>query len=253
MQRFGFVAKSTQSSEENFSQLMRLDQEEFEQLTQALARSILHVDSSEEAVLIREITEQVAETKPEISDVLKKFAPPPTAEELSTTSDARILENSKKGTNHHTLYKDMLSLTPEQKDQLMKKFGITLTKFAICNLINLYIEGNKLDGDKGVRNLFAVGRQFLGAVVPATDRELKLEFFIHLLSQLSHSLPPRDFITNIRSASQYESAQEDDDSTYIGIIRRGVNTANALTLFDKHTLEIIERAAVVSEAKMDFK
>ncbi|MBP9726846.1 MAG: hypothetical protein KBD83_05230 [Gammaproteobacteria bacterium] len=253
MQRFRFEAKPTQSSEEKFSQLMLLDQAEFEQLTQALALSILHVDSSEEAVFKREITGQVAETKPGISDFLKKFAPPPTAEELSTTSDTRILENSRKGTDHHVLYKDMLSLTPEQKEQLIEKFGITLTKFAICNLINLYIEGNKLDGAKGVRNLFAVGRQFLGAVVAATDRELKLEFFTHLLSQLSHPLPLMDFITNTRSDSQYERAREADDATYIGIIRDGVNTANALTLFDKNTLEIIERAAVVSEAKMDYK
>ena len=104
MQRFGFGAKSTQSSyEEKFSQLMLLDQAEFEQLTQDLALSILHVDSSEQAVSIRELTEHVAEKRPEMSDILKNFAPPPTAKELSTTSDARILENSKKGTNHHVL------------------------------------------------------------------------------------------------------------------------------------------------------
>ena len=119
-------------------------------------------------------------------------------------------------------------------------------------MINLYIEGNKLDVDKGVRNVFAVGRQFLGAVVPATERQRKLAFFTRILSQLSESLPPSmDFITNTRCVSEYKRAQEVDDATYIGIIRSGVNTANALTLFDKDTLEIIERAAVVSEAKMD--
>jgi hypothetical protein len=35
------------------------------------------------------------------------------------------------------------------------------------------------------------------------------------------------------------------------LIRSGVNAANVLTLFDKFTLEMMESATVVSEAKMD--
>jgi len=216
--------------------------EDFEQLTNTLANLIFNVDDSEVQEIIRKAF-AIAKIKPPGSKT-------PTPKIFNTTKKIEVLENAKKGTEHHKLYKAMLSLSQEQKNQLKEKFGTstTLTQFAICNLILLYTEGSKLEAGKGARNAFAFARQALAlsALFTTTDRNLKLEFLIYALTELRSSSPfskyqhsTNNFITDTREASTYPRAKMGDNTSFMTIITRGVNTQNALMLFDNNTLEII--------------
>lgn len=223
---------------ETFAKLMALNETEFNNLTNQLADSILNLGADDSVAYRQNLVTNLAETKPSAAATLASFVPTPTPEAFNTTTDEDVLSKAKKGTEHHTLYKEMLALSPEQKTMLQEKFGPTLTKFAICNLILLYTEGSKLDADKGVRNVFAFGRLALSAAVSTTDRNLKLEFFTRLLAELDSPAPfsrnhDVSFLSDANSTSQYSKV---DDASYLTAITRGVNTRNAMTLFDTETL-----------------
>lgn len=255
---------STQQLNETFNQLRQINPEDFEENTTMLATSIINIDRTEaQQIIINALRIAFAKHDTRDSVIRSKFIKSPTPESFNSTSNKEVLDNAKKGTEHHTLYKDMLSLSQDQKDQLKERFGITLTKFVICNLIFLYTEGSKVDTDKGHRNIFALGRQMLNSpwLLGATDRDIKLEFFIRVLKELCDTSPfvkyqnsSENFVTDAREKSQYKRALDcKDDSSYMAIVKeggyhfiKGVNTANALTLFDNRTLEIINIGTVTA-------
>lgn len=226
------------TNKETFDKLMALNETEFDNLTNQLARSILNLGADDSVAYRQHLVTNLAETKPSAAATLASFVPTPTPEAFNTTTDEGILSKAKKGTDHHTLYKEMLALSAEEKTSLKTRFGRTLTKFAICNLIFLYTEGSKLDADKGVRNVFAFARLALSAALSTTDRNLKLEFFTLLLAELYSPAPFSrnhgvSFLSDANSTSQYSKV---DDANYLTAITRGVNTLNAMTLFDAETL-----------------
>lgn len=229
-----------------FDDLMTLDAAVFSTLTNELASSILNLDDQGNQNLMREIVKTTQKKDPQSAAILQSFISTPTPEAFHITSDETILENAQKGTEHHTLYKAMLACSAEQKAQLIEKFGVTLTKFAVCNLIFLYTEGSKIDTEKGIRNVFAMARKGLEAAFAMTDRDLKLEFFTQVLKELDITPPflrykNESFVSATHEKSRYKRAKDIDDAGYLSIIMAGrsVNVPNALTLFDPRTLAIV--------------
>lgn len=217
-----------------FEELMQLDVDQLNQKTNELADSILTLDENSKINLMRDLAKK--------HPTLESFIPTPSTEALNITDNETVLANAEKHTEHHTLYKSMLALSNEQKEQLKEKLGTTLTKFAVINLLFLYIEGSKPSTAQGGRVLFAAARQTLNAFFSATDRNYKTEFFIAVLAELYKTNPfqhCRDFVKDRRETSQYPKAKALSDAAYLDVIRRGVNSENALTLFDANTLSIV--------------
>ncbi|MCD8525348.1 MAG: hypothetical protein LRY67_06445 [Gammaproteobacteria bacterium] len=115
---------------------------------------------------------------------------------------------------------------------MKQKFGLSLTKFAICSLLCLYREGVEISSQKSAfRNIAAMGRRVSRFFVEDTDREIKAEFFTALLEALqNHGDQFLDYF-------QEEKARYE---TSFPAILDGVNVQNALTLFDDKTALVFE-------------
>lgn len=148
------------------------------------------------------------------------------------TGETFVDQHSQKGSDLHRLYKNMLALDPSQKNQLKEKFGLSLTKFAICSLLCLYREGTEISSNKTtMRNIAAFARRASGFFVDDTDRAIKTEFFVALLSSLDQH--GDQFLDNFQAEkSRYENQ--------LNTILNGVNVQNALTLFDDRTASVFE-------------
>ena len=238
------------------NELMWREPECLAELTNNLADSILNIGTDGHANALRDIVKAAGIKNPVAAAVLKDYITLPSPKALNKTVDETISANFKKGTPHHELYKNMLSLPAEEKAELIKYFGATLTKFAVCNLIFLYTEGDKISSDKGIRNMPAIARKIsekvasageaLGLASLRDDRTLKLEFFTRVLAELHSETPflryqAENFVSTTREGSKYPLAKACNDAAYLAIITEGksVNVPNALTLFDSDTRAIV--------------